>query len=132
MPAWKDKFDNGDILVIDGAMGTELERRGVPMHAEAWSGAALVNHPEAIIGAHEDYIRAGAEVIITNTSRATRDIDRSLVMKPSSRALSTLPSGRATTQTLMSPSRVPSRPWPQGAMLPIPVTVTAMVKSQTA
>ncbi len=34
MPNWKDKLDNGDILIIDGAMGTELERRGVPMHSE--------------------------------------------------------------------------------------------------
>lgn len=71
MPAWKDKFDNGEMLIIDGAMGTELERRGVPMHAEAWSGAALIEHPDAIIGAHEDYIRAGAEVIITNTFGAS-------------------------------------------------------------
>jgi homocysteine S-methyltransferase len=71
MPAWKDKFDNGEILILDGAMGTELERRGVPMHKEAWSGAALIEHPEAVIGAHEDYIRAGADVIITNTFGAS-------------------------------------------------------------
>jgi homocysteine S-methyltransferase len=59
MPAWKDKLANGEILLIDGAMGTELERRGVPMHEETWSGAAVIEHPDAIIGAHEDYIRAG-------------------------------------------------------------------------
>ena len=67
MTAWKDKLVNGDLLLIDGAMGTELERRGVPMSEQSWSGAALVEHPEAIVGVHEDYIRAGAEVIITNT-----------------------------------------------------------------
>jgi S-methylmethionine-dependent homocysteine/selenocysteine methylase len=71
MPAWKDKLANGEILLIDGAMGTELERRGVPMHEETWSGAAVIEHPDAIIGAHEDYIRAGAEVIITNTFGAS-------------------------------------------------------------
>ena len=67
MSAWKDKLDNGEILLIDGAMGTELERRGVPMSAISWSGTSLVENPEEIIAAHEDYIRAGAEVIITNT-----------------------------------------------------------------
>ncbi|MBT5434784.1 MAG: homocysteine S-methyltransferase family protein [Alphaproteobacteria bacterium] len=71
MPAWKDKLENGEVLIIDGAMGTELERRGVPMHAETWSGAAVLEHPEAIVAAHEDYIRAGAEVIITNTFGAS-------------------------------------------------------------
>jgi len=64
---WNDKLTNGDILLIDGAMGTELERRGVPMNEFSWSGASLVEAPEAIVAAHEDYIRAGAEVIITNT-----------------------------------------------------------------
>lgn len=67
MPAWKDKLDNGEILLIDGAMGTELERRGVPMSDISWSGASLLENPDAIVAAHEDYIRAGAEVIITNT-----------------------------------------------------------------
>ncbi len=67
MPTWKDKLDNGEILLIDGAMGTELERRGVPMSEQSWSAAALVEHPDAIVAVHEDYIRAGADVIITNT-----------------------------------------------------------------
>jgi len=55
------------IVLLDGAMGTELERRGVPMSEQSWSGAALVEHPDAIARVHEDYIRAGAQVIITNT-----------------------------------------------------------------
>jgi S-methylmethionine-dependent homocysteine/selenocysteine methylase len=67
MAAWKDKIKNEDILLIDGGMGTELERRGVPMSDISWNGAALVENPDAIVAAHEDYIRAGAEVIITNT-----------------------------------------------------------------
>jgi S-methylmethionine-dependent homocysteine/selenocysteine methylase len=40
-PDWLNaKLAAGEILIIDGAMGTELEARGVPMHARAWSGAA--------------------------------------------------------------------------------------------
>ena len=66
-----DKIAAGDIIVIDGGMGTELERRGVPMHTQTWAGAALVEYPDAAVDVHADYIRAGAEVIITNTFGAS-------------------------------------------------------------
>ena len=71
MTNWQDKVARRDILIIDGAMGTELERRGVPMHAETWAGAALIEHPDTVREAHADYIRAGAELIITNTFGAS-------------------------------------------------------------
>ncbi len=67
-PDWLNaKLAAGEILIIDGATGTELEARGVPMHAKAWSGAAIKTHPDAVRETHADYIRAGARVIITNT-----------------------------------------------------------------
>lgn len=72
--AWKETIDAGEVLLIDGGMGTELQRRGVPMHKIAWSGAAVITHPDAVRAAHEDYIRAGARVIITNTFGSTRQI----------------------------------------------------------
>jgi len=57
----------GDPIVIDGGMGTQLEKVGVPMHGKVWSGEAVLSHPAAVRRVHEDFIRAGAEVIITNT-----------------------------------------------------------------
>ena len=54
-------------VVLDGAISTELERRGVPMSESAWSGAAADTHPDIVRTLHADYIRAGAEVITTNT-----------------------------------------------------------------
>jgi homocysteine S-methyltransferase len=67
-PDWLDaKLTAGEILIIDGAMGTELEARGVPMHAQAWSAAAIMTHPDVVRSTHADYIRAGARVIIANT-----------------------------------------------------------------
>ncbi len=70
-PDWPhDKIAAGDLVVIDGAMGTELEARGVPMNEKAWSGAAMLSDPEVVRAAHADYISAGAEVIITNTFAA--------------------------------------------------------------
>ncbi len=61
------RLDRGEIIILDGATGTELQRRGVPMHGFAWSAAALDTHPEVVRAVHEDYVRAGADVIIANT-----------------------------------------------------------------
>lgn len=72
-PEWLDsRLSAGGIVILDGAMGTELEARGVPMHSMTWSAAALMTHPQVVRAAHVDYIRAGAEVIITNTFSAGR------------------------------------------------------------
>jgi homocysteine S-methyltransferase len=59
--------EEGAILVLDGAMGTELESRGVPMDDDAWCGLANLTQPELVRAIHEDHIRAGADVVITNT-----------------------------------------------------------------
>lgn len=72
--AWKETLDAGEVLLIDGGMGTELQRRGVPMNEVAWSGAAVATNPDAIRQTHEDYIRAGAKAIITNTFGSTRQM----------------------------------------------------------
>lgn len=72
MATLQERLDNKEVIILDGAMGTELERRGVPMHDQIWSGAAVVSHPEVVRETHEDYIRAGADVIITNTFASSR------------------------------------------------------------
>ncbi len=41
----QQRLDRGEVVVLDGAMGTELERRGVPMDEAAWSAAALADAP---------------------------------------------------------------------------------------
>jgi S-methylmethionine-dependent homocysteine/selenocysteine methylase len=68
------KMGEGEVVVIDGATGTELEKRGVPMDDAAWCAAALVTHPETVCEVHEDYIRAGADVVITNTFPTSRHV----------------------------------------------------------
>lgn len=68
------RISGGDVVLLDGATGTELERRGVPMDGVAWCAAALVTHPWIVREVHEDYVRAGAEVIIANTFPAARHV----------------------------------------------------------
>jgi S-methylmethionine-dependent homocysteine/selenocysteine methylase len=67
-------LEDGDVVLLDGGTGTELEKRGVPMDNAAWCAAALATHPDVVRGVHEDYIRAGAEVIITNTFPAAKHV----------------------------------------------------------
>lgn len=74
MSKLEQRLADGEVIVIDGAMGTELQRRGVPMDRVAWSAAAIATHPETIREVHEDYIRAGAEVIIANTFGTARHV----------------------------------------------------------
>ncbi len=72
MDVLQERIARGEVIILDGATGTELERRGVPMHGEAWSAAALHTHPEVVRQVHEDYIRSGADIIITNTFASAR------------------------------------------------------------
>src|SRR5690606_8376073 len=59
-------------LLIDGATGTELRRRGVPLDPVAWSAPAALTHPEILTAIHADYLEAGADVITANTFGAAR------------------------------------------------------------
>ena len=62
----------GELLVIDGGTGTQLQAEGVPMDDTAWSARANLEQPDVVQRVHEEYIRAGAEVIIANTFAASR------------------------------------------------------------
>ena len=72
--SWITQRLSGDGLpiIIDGGMGTELEKSGVPMDDKVWSARAMLSHPEMVRGVHERYIQAGAEAIITNTFSSAR------------------------------------------------------------
>ena len=65
---------------MDGATGTEIERRGVAQLANAWNGGGAMSDPGVVIAVHEEYILKGAEIIISNTfanaKHALRDAGR--------------------------------------------------------
>ena len=63
----KDKLDNGEIVLLDGGTGSEIERLGVEMNDLAWCGIAHMEQPEVVRQVHERYIRVGADIIIANT-----------------------------------------------------------------
>ena len=68
---FRSRLNRGELILLDGAMGTELERRGIPTPLPLWSAAALLGHPDQVREIHEDYVRAGADVITADTFRTT-------------------------------------------------------------
>ena len=67
-----NRVKDGECILIDGATGTEVERRGVPKLNNAWNGGGALSHPEIVKKIHKDYINAGAEIIISNTFATTK------------------------------------------------------------
>jgi homocysteine S-methyltransferase len=61
-----------EVIIMDGGMGSEMQARGFTHADEAWTGALALRDFEQLRRAHEDFIRAGAEVIITDTFFSTR------------------------------------------------------------
>ena len=57
----------GECILMDGATGTEAERRGVPQLENAWNGGGALSHPDIIRRIHGDYLDAGAEIVISNS-----------------------------------------------------------------
>jgi S-methylmethionine-dependent homocysteine/selenocysteine methylase len=62
----------GEVVIVDGGMGTQLQAEGVPMDEAAWCARANLEQPGVVQRVHEAYIRAGAQVIIANTFAASR------------------------------------------------------------
>jgi S-methylmethionine-dependent homocysteine/selenocysteine methylase len=67
-----DRLPKGPIL-LDGGMGQELINRGVSGQGVLWSAKALFDNPAAVQAVHEDYIRAGANVITANSYACIRN-----------------------------------------------------------
>lgn len=66
-----DLLKQAPLLILDGAMATELERRGCDLHDPLWSAKVLHEAPELIRQVHLDYFRAGADIAITASYQAT-------------------------------------------------------------
>lgn len=58
-------------LLLDGPTGTELVRRGGPVHPVLWTAEAARRRPDLLAAVHRDYVTAGAEVLTANTFRTT-------------------------------------------------------------
>ncbi|MBN1574125.1 MAG: homocysteine S-methyltransferase family protein [Deltaproteobacteria bacterium] len=65
----KERLKNGNILLLDGAMGTQLILRGIKSGetSETW----ILTRPDDVSAIHKDYFDAGADIVLTNTFGGT-------------------------------------------------------------
>lgn len=77
-------------LLLDGALGTELERRGLRSELPLWSTHALLEAPDVVREIHAAYLAAGAEILTANTFRTQRRTLRRCKLETRARELSTL------------------------------------------
>lgn len=70
MNAFLERINHGEILVADGATGSNLQERGLPpgKTGEVW----VLENPDEIIRLEKDFITAGSDVILTCTFSASR------------------------------------------------------------
>ncbi|MEZ8013588.1 MULTISPECIES: homocysteine S-methyltransferase family protein [Vibrio] len=55
------------LTILDGGMGRELKEIGAPFSQPLWSAQALIEAPEFVSQAHQNFVDAGAEILITNS-----------------------------------------------------------------
>ncbi len=66
----------GEKILIDGATGSEMERRGIPEHDNGWYGAAALTHPQILRSVHAEYIEMGSQLVVSNTFATHRSVLR--------------------------------------------------------
>jgi S-methylmethionine-dependent homocysteine/selenocysteine methylase len=62
---------DGDLVLLDGPMGTALEARGIEIPGPLWTAVGVIDHPDAVADVHREYAAAGAQVHTTATFRTT-------------------------------------------------------------
>jgi homocysteine S-methyltransferase len=74
-----ERLGAGEVLLMDGGTGSELQRRGVQVLLGSrgdklgpWSATANLDAPDVVQQVHQDYLRVGADIIISNNFRTTR------------------------------------------------------------
>ncbi len=71
MYSFDELYSKKHPLVLDGPMGTELERRGYDVNDALWSAKFLKENPEAIRQIHYDYFKAGSDIVTCASYQAS-------------------------------------------------------------
>jgi homocysteine S-methyltransferase len=71
--AIRSVIDRGRPLLLDGGLGSELDRRGFDISSPLWSAEVILQQPDALSALHRDYLDAGAQCITTASYQASVD-----------------------------------------------------------
>ena len=104
--ALRARLRAGPPLLLDGALGTELERRGSSAALPLWSTHALLRDPALVQAVHADYVAAGAEVLTANTFRTQRRVLARAGIGERARELTALAVDLARRAAAAGPGRV--------------------------
>jgi S-methylmethionine-dependent homocysteine/selenocysteine methylase len=63
----KNRLAQGEIVILDGGTGTDIQRRGAPMSGDTWCADVNGTHLHIVQAVHEEYVASGADVITANT-----------------------------------------------------------------
>lgn len=67
----KPFIDRSGVVILDGAMATELEKKGADLDHPLWSARLLRENPSLIRQVHLDYLQAGADIVTTASYQAS-------------------------------------------------------------
>ena len=81
-----EELDLSGLHVLDGAMATELERRGCDLSGPLWSAHVLESSPETIAAVHREYLEAGADCLLTASYQISEEGFRELGRRPADAA----------------------------------------------
>ncbi|WP_294976222.1 homocysteine S-methyltransferase [uncultured Leuconostoc sp.] len=65
-----ESYIESGVVVLDGGMGSELEKRHIDVNNSWWSASALIQSPDDIREIHKNYFNSGAVLAITDTYQA--------------------------------------------------------------
>src|SRR5580765_7897818 len=63
--------DDLPLVILDGGLASELERRGQDVSGPLWSAQVLRDSPDAVVAVHTAYFAAGADVATSASYQAT-------------------------------------------------------------
>ena len=71
MNLFKEILQKQNVIILDGALGTEIQKRGFDVNDSLWSAKFLSKNPAVIKEIHTDYLNAGADIIISASYQAS-------------------------------------------------------------
>ncbi len=87
MSSLTERLQQGEILLLDGGVSTEITSPWCRARQKCLEWARHQNQPDEVLSVHEDYIRAGAQIITANTYSTARHVLESINLGHESKML---------------------------------------------